>query len=149
MSSFEPEFFNREQQRVDDELSRLTHINEIYAEQGQTLVLRWNDNAGRNVNLQILTPMMEEYSNFLDKSAEYSAISQEFATQLQKLSGEIDQAYQLFEREDQQKQQTEDFTHQAKWSQKSSQASSAACALELQQFSQQITATNNHVNKLA
>lgn len=149
MSSFEPEFFNREQQWVDDELSRLTHINEIYAEQGQTLVLRWNDNAGRNVNLQILTPMQEEYTGFLAKSADYCATSQDFASQLQKLSDEIDLTYQQFEREDQQMQQTEYFAHQARLAQKSSQASSATCALELQQFSQQITATNNHVKKLA
>ncbi len=149
MSSFEPEYFQREQQWLSDELNRLRHLHDIYNEQCQTLVLRWNDDAARNVNLQTLTPLQEDYDGLLMKSFDYNHLANEFSEQLQSLSQNIDQTYALFEQQEQQAIQTDDGCKRARTSQQAAQTSSETCVSELDTANQQMQDANAHVNKLA
>jgi polyhydroxyalkanoate synthesis regulator protein len=149
MSSFEPEYFQREQQWLSDELNRLRHLHDIYNEQCQTLVLRWNDDAARNVNLQTLSPLQEDYEGLLMKSFGYSNLANEFSEQLQSLSQNIDQTYALFEQQTQQAIQTDDGCKHARTSQLAAQASSETCSNELDTANQQMKHANAHVDKLA
>lgn len=85
MPSFEPSYYRTKLKQLEEEKENTSYAKSHFEENWENLRVRWNDNAGRNVNTRNMSPLCEGYGQLLKFGQQYLEVKNTSASRFESL----------------------------------------------------------------